>query len=352
MLRLLRTGATLARSIAPSKLPNSTGATSTVQVRHFWWKDDEDDTTNSKKPPTTAKTKEEKKTTPRTNRAPLHIMGDSEFSKDNVIDIDSTETTHSSSTTTSNDDDDDDNDDDDDTPSLANDKDNTTSPAVVGEGEHAPHVPSVMIIPRRGTPVFPVPELHQHIFIKNPEVVKQLEKQLSTGTPYIGVFLRKKESVVDTSQPESEENTYDVDDVIHDLDEVYSTGTLAQVASIRQVPQFNNVEQEDADTTHGNSPPRTWYVMLTGHRRIRFNRADPEKTVLESGPPMVINIEHLSTPEYDTEDAKLTATARVVFDTIRDVSVCLPHCCVLSANEDPTKLCLFLSLSLSLSLLL
>ena len=59
--------------------------------------------------------------------------------------------------------------------------------------------------------------------------------------------------------------------------------------------------------------------MLTGHRRIRFDRTEQAKTILDKGPPMVINVEHLSTPDYDADDSILNATSQEIMNTMRDV---------------------------------
>jgi ATP-dependent Lon protease len=278
------------------------------QSREFWWKDDDDKKDQKpkeqlleRKKLTSSKKKvgnneqESNNSNKKRTRTPLHVMSDEDMKSDNVIDINSTSSSAQSSSSSSNDDD----------QSSPN---NNNAPAILGEGENAPHVPSVMIMPRRGTPIFPVPEVAQHLLIKSPAVVNKLEKQLATGIPYIGVFLRKEELTVDTSQPESDANTFDVDDVIHDLSEIHSVGTLAQVVAIRQLPNFNSLE-EDKD--------QTWHVMLTGHRRIRFDRS-PD-TILDEGTPMVINVEHLSTPEYDDDDSILNATCQEIMNTIRDV---------------------------------
>ena len=311
------------------------------QVRSYWWSNDDDDekdtdkdkkkekanlrqnrssSSNSRISSSTTDDEEitSKKDAPlkrERSRAPLHIMADAKFATSDdtstVIDVES-----GGDVNNDNDDGNDDNNDD------------NSSPAVVGEGENAPHVPSVMIIPRRGTPVFPVPELAQHLLIKDPDVVAKLEKQLVTGTPYIGVFLRKGNSDIPTSNNDS--NSFEADDVIHDLDEIHNIGTLAQVAAIRQLPQFNaappdvnvNVNADAsgslADENENTSTP-LWHVMLTGHRRIQFDRTNTDTTVLESGPPMVINIEHLTTPEYNIDDTLLNATASEIMNTIRDV---------------------------------
>ena len=306
-----------------SPSPLSFNATSGQQIRTFWWKDDDNSDDEKKRKDGDKGTKGSELRRETSNfadtpdgvtrkRAPLHIMGDKEFSEKNVIDVESTSEssatlasdksststtstsdssdTSTSDTTTNNDN------------SDNSDDTDSSSPAVVGEGENAPHVPSVMIIPRRGTPVFPVPELAQHLLISDPAVVARLEKQLVTGMPYIGVFMRKQDASVDTSQPPSADNTFDADDIVHNLSEIHEIGTLAQVAAIRQLPHFSAGEQgeEGGQGGEGGEQRKNWHVMLTGHRRIRFQRSD--STVLEQGPPMIIDIEHLATPDYDAND--------------------------------------------------
>jgi Lon-like ATP-dependent protease len=301
--------------------------TPVLQSRSFWWSDDDDK--KDKKPngkfqdrePSRDGEIETNKPQQPQQRSPLHVIANKDFHDDNVIDVDSTDvlkdssstatsstatssssSSSSSSTTTSDSDSDSD----------------STLPANLGEGENAPHIPSLMILPRRGTPVFPVPEVAQHLLIKNPQIVAQLEKQLVTGTPYIGVFLRKAEATVDPTEPESDSNTFEVDDVIQDLSEIHSVGTMAQVAAIRQLPQFNDVEGPEGSTQE-RTQEKTWHVMLTGHRRIRFDRTEQAKTILDKGPPMVINVEHLSTPNYDADDSILNATSQEIMNTMRDV---------------------------------
>jgi len=319
-----------------SPSPLSFNATSGQQIRTFWWKDDDNSDDEKKRKDGDKRTKGSKLRRETSNfadtpdgvtrkRAPLHIMGDKDFSEKNVIDVESTSESSESSatpasdksssrTTSTSDSCDTSNTSDTSTSdtSTSNTNTNTTtnnndnsddtdssSPAVVGEGENAPHVPSVMIIPRRGTPVFPVPELAQHLLISDPAVVARLEKQLVTGMPYIGVFMRKQDAPVDTSQPPSADNTFDADDIVHNLSEIHEIGTLAQVAAIRQLPHFSAGEQGE-EGGEGGEQRKNWHVMLTGHRRIRFQRSD--STVLEQGPPMIIDIEHLATPDYDAND--------------------------------------------------
>ena len=300
-------------------------------TRNFWW-DDADDSEkknkNKKEAKKTKKTLQKEDTMDETaskskpKRSPLHIGGDQR----NIIDVDSSETeTTSSSSSSSNSDDSITTSTSSTTSSTSSTTSDESSPAIMGEGENAPHIPSVMIIPRRGTPVFPVPELAQHLLIKDPDVVKKLEKQLITGTPYIGVFMRRGDSDIPKSSSEHDDG-YEADDVIYDLDEIHNIGTLAQVAAIRQLGRFNSEDEIETDQTldqeTNSSKPKSapiWHVMLTGHRRIRFDRNNIASTIKEQGPPMVIDIEHLSTPEYDPDDKILEATSQEMMNTIRDV---------------------------------
>ena len=85
-------------------------------------------------------------------------------------------------------DDDEDNEDDDDNVVDGTTKSSSTI-APVGEGENAPLVPHVLVLPTHKRPLFPGVILP--MTITNPEVSKALQALRDSGQKYVGVFLKK-----------------------------------------------------------------------------------------------------------------------------------------------------------------
>jgi Lon-like ATP-dependent protease len=196
--------------------------------------------------------------------------------------------------------------------------------ATVGEGEDAPRIRPLLVMPRSGSPIFPVPELAQHMLLQDEALVERLQRQLNTGVPYIGVFMRKDDddaARVDDADPS---------EMAFQLSDLHPTGTLVQIAAIRELPVFDSGEGGGSDSSNNPSAAssssssssakatRNWHVLVVGHRRIRF---DPSAPPLALEPPsyLVAEVDHIDTPSYDEDDAVVQATATELMSTIRDV---------------------------------
>jgi len=182
--------------------------------------------------------------------------------------------------------------------------------AKVGEGENAPRIPSLLILPRSGSPIFPVPELAQHIISQDEVLVEKLQRQLNTGVPYIGVFLRKDDAPEEPSSAD-----VNPDEMAFQLSDLHPTGTLVQVSAIRELPVFDHGEDGNGENS---APSRNWHILVVGHRRITL---DPSASPLVSEPPsyLVAEVDHVNTPSFDEDDAVIQATSTELMSTIRDV---------------------------------
>jgi len=103
--------------------------------------------------------------------------------------------------------------------------------------------PQVLAVPLAGRPLFP--GFYKSITIKDPEVVKAIQKLIDTRQPYIGVFCTK--------------DPVFVSDVIKNESSVYKVGVFAQITNIYQ---------------SGTDEP-AFTIVLYPHRRIRMTHLIP-----------------------------------------------------------------------------
>ena len=143
----------------------------------------------------------------------------------------------------------------------------------------------------------------QGLLVSHPPTVaalKELEEKPGSSGAYVGVFLRKD---MGSNLPEQ---TFP--EVITDPDEIYRTGTLAQI---------HNVHHSHAANAGAVGGDEHMQVFLTLHRRISFLE------MLEQGPPMVAAVEHWARGEpLDTADINhpvLQALSNEIVAVIRDL---------------------------------
>lgn len=110
-----------------------------------------------------------------------------------------------------------------------------------------PHLPLVAIT---RNPVFP--RFIKIIEVKNQKLVELLRRKVRLAQPYVGVFLKRDDN--------------NESDVVESLDEIYHTGTFAQIHEM----------QDLGDKLR---------MIVTGHRRVRISRqleVEPEEAEPES----------------------------------------------------------------------
>ncbi|EHB15116.1 Lon protease-like protein, mitochondrial [Heterocephalus glaber] len=110
-----------------------------------------------------------------------------------------------------------------------------------------PHLPLIAIT---RNPVFP--RFIKIVEVKNKKLVELLRRKVRLAQPYVGVFLKRDDN--------------NESDVVESLDEIYHTGTFAQIHEM----------QDLGDKLR---------MIVTGHRRIHINRqleVEPEEAELEN----------------------------------------------------------------------
>ena len=85
--------------------------------------------------------------------------------------------------------------------------------ATVGEGEDAPRIRPLLVMPRSGSPIFPVPELAQHMLLQDEALVELAETHEDAGIRALAqVLLDDKPDSDDGDEDEDEWMTDDDDD--------------------------------------------------------------------------------------------------------------------------------------------
>ncbi|RQM21400.1 hypothetical protein B5M09_011304, partial [Aphanomyces astaci] len=143
---------------------------------------------------------------------------------------------------------DDDDDDDVDVPS-------SKSIATFGEGDKAPMVPHVLVIPTHKRPLFPGVVLP--MTITNPDVTKALAALRDSGQKYVGVFLKKQASKLDVTTKEMGFTGMEAqkdEDLVTDLTGIHHIGSYARIDNLI------NFENNSASQ-----------LLLVGQRRITID---------------------------------------------------------------------------------
>ena len=175
----------------------------------------------------------------------------------------------------------------------------------VGQGDDAPRIPSVIALPQSRRPLFPgltVPITLSPSSENATETIKMLSKAVGSSNPYVGLFMLKDEAASPSQKEEDTSTSSNAADPsatkiaeIEDISQVYDVGTFAQVQLFTQLPD-------------GRAQ-----ALLTGHRRVRI------KSVEDQGPPIIVNVDHLSPAPYDANSDLIRATTNEVVSTFRDV---------------------------------
>jgi len=154
--------------------------------------------------------------------------------------------------------------------------------ARVGTGDDAPRPSPLVSIPLLRRPLFP--GMVQGLLLTDPATITTVSEMEGK---YIGLFLRK-EALLDDSVPA---------EVVNDVDELHSTGTLAQIHNL--APTGENSMQ----------------IFLTVHRRV-------DRTgLVHAGPPLNLKVHHWPHPDpvpTDDEDM-IRAYSNEIVAVIRDL---------------------------------
>ncbi|OQR93321.1 lon protease [Achlya hypogyna] len=177
--------------------------------------------------------------------------------------------------------------------------DNTTSSTIapVGEGENAPMVPHVLVLPTHKRPLFPGVILP--MTITNPEVSKALQALRDAGQKYVGVFLKK-----DAAKASSKEEmgytglaNQQGEDLVSDLSTIHNVGNYARI-----------------DNMIGFENNHAMQILLTGQRRIVIDG------IHDSGAsPLRVNISPLQNPSYDKKNKMIKAYSNEIVATLREI---------------------------------
>jgi hypothetical protein len=127
------------------------------------------------------------------------------------------------------------------------------------------------------------------ISISDPEVLAGIQDSVANNNPYVGVFLRKEAPLIT-------ELSDGIPELITDLSEIHKIGTFAKVHGITPIP----------DQPGGQ-------VMLLAHRRIEL------QSMLELGPPLRLQVNHLERQPFDANDDSIKAYTNEIINTLREV---------------------------------
>lgn len=155
--------------------------------------------------------------------------------------------------------------------------------ARVGTGDDAPKPSPLLSIPLSRRPLFP--GMVQGLLLSNKNYVNAMT---DLQGKYVGLFLRKEQPLNDTDDPE----------LISSVDEIYRTGTLAQI---------HNVAPAGADSAI--------QVFFTIHRRIDWTN------VVDMGPPLNLDVLHWDPPALppDSDADMIQAYSNEIVAVIRDL---------------------------------
>ena len=158
--------------------------------------------------------------------------------------------------------------------------------ARVGEGDDAPRFPRVVALPTT-RPLFP--GFVHPMTLTDAATIEAVLKGRDEGTPYVGMFLQR--DVVDSPHGDGDADA----SLLLDSTQLHSVGTFAQV--------LPNVTETMAGTQ----------VLLLAHRRLEIT------TPAFGGPPLHVDVNHLSPEPYDQNSDVVRAYTNEIMSTLKDV---------------------------------
>ncbi|KAF0686327.1 Aste57867_21866 [Aphanomyces stellatus] len=172
--------------------------------------------------------------------------------------------------------------------------------ATFGEGDKAPMVPHVLVIPTHKRPLFPGVVLP--MTITNPDVTKALALLRDSGQKYVGVFLKKqagkhaanstKEEMGFTGMESQKE-----EDLVTDLSAIHRVGSYARIDNLIN---FEN-----------NSAAQ---LLLVGQRRITIDDIHDG-----SNSPLRVAISPLDNPTFDKQNQMIKAYSNEIVAALREI---------------------------------
>jgi Lon-like ATP-dependent protease len=151
-------------------------------------------------------------------------------------------------------------------------------------GDYSPEINPLPILPLMRRPFFP--GYYSQVTIKDKATIDAIVNMNMKSPPvYLGLFLR---------QPPQEGRTMEQSDIIRDINEVYKTGTFAQV---------NNIARHDEGAT----------LILQSHRRITLN------SIQTYGPPAIGQVTHWKKPTFSNLSPGIRARMNEIMQGAREL---------------------------------
>ncbi|KAJ2996265.1 ATP-dependent Lon protease pim1 [Globomyces sp. JEL0801] len=172
------------------------------------------------------------------------------------------------------------------------------------------HVPNLLAIPLSRRPLFP--GFFKSMYIKDPRAIETIKELVKNGTPYVGIFLAKNESLDK--------------DIVTDMDEIEKIGVLAQITN----------------TYPTGTDESSLTVVVYPQRRIRITEfattveqlsskpiekvESTEKstpTILEtlkSFAMPVVTVEDLADEPFNSENRVIKATTSEIINVLKEIS--------------------------------
>ncbi|ETW04652.1 ATP-dependent protease La, variant 3 [Aphanomyces invadans] len=171
--------------------------------------------------------------------------------------------------------------------------------ATFGEGEKAPMVPHVLVIPTHKRPLFPGVVLP--MTITNPDVTKALAALRESGQKYVGVFLKKQGGKIGAASKDEMgftgmESQKD-EDLVTDLSGIHHVGSYARIDNLIN---FEN-----------NSAAQ---LLLVGQRRITIDDVHDSGTI-----PLRVTISPVENPAFDKSNQMIKAYSNEIVATLREI---------------------------------
>jgi len=166
--------------------------------------------------------------------------------------------------------------------------DEDTAPSVLGVGDHAPKIKQIIALPTMRRPLFPTSI--QPLHVSDTATADALLRAQANGHSYVGVFLRR--SAGETGNEEEVQSP----ELITSLDDIYTTGTFAQIQNIAQTPDGDHHQ-----------------VFLMGHRRVDIQE------LIKQGPPAEVSVDHWGRLDYDVDSKVIKAYRNEIVNILREV---------------------------------
>jgi len=216
-----------------------------------------------------------------------------------------------------------------------NNNDNNNLLTSSGTGDNAPRYPQLLGLPIVSRPLFP--SIPTSLIVKDAATIHALEGLVSSGSGYLGTFLRKTHSngITDNGM------ILDTPEVITSAQDLYKVGTFCQILKMTKMedPLFtsstnssstmeglmmgNNInnddENHDEEEEGSDLKKPVVSLWLTGHRRIDLT------SVNELGPPVELTVSHW--------DRLLVQDERTIIDRDADAADANNHSVRALTNE-------------------